>query len=80
LWAGVVGALLDELRPAGSVITVREARGGVCFALTDGLRGSPDLFVRATLFVRPQQQREHGHMAQINCAIVWQRGRNSVEV
>src|SRR6266851_9051575 len=64
LWPGVVGALLDELRPTGSVITVMEARGGVCFVLIDDLRGSPDLFVRATLFVRPQQQqREHGHMA-----------------
>ena len=73
LWAGVAGALLDELRPTGSVITVKEPRGGVCFALIDGLRGSPDLFVTATLFVRPQQQRGHGHMAQINCATVWQR-------
>ena len=36
-------------------MTVMEARGGVCFALIDDLR--------ATLFVRPQQQREHGHMA-----------------
>ena len=64
MWAGVAGALWDELRSTGSVITVMEARGGVCFAFIDDLRGSPDLFVRATLFVRPQQQqREHGHMA-----------------
>jgi hypothetical protein len=39
LWAGVAGALLDELRPTGSVITVREPRAGVRFALR------PDFFL-----------------------------------
>jgi hypothetical protein len=44
LWAGVVGALLDEHRSTGSVRTVREARGGMRFALIDGLKGSPRPF------------------------------------
>ncbi len=44
-WAGVVVALLEELRPPGSVITVREVRAGVGFALSDDLRGSPDFFL-----------------------------------
>jgi len=45
LWAGVAGALLEELKPTGSVITVREPRAGVCFTLRDNLRGSPDFFL-----------------------------------
>src|SRR6266853_93268 len=45
LWAGVAAALLEELKPTGSVITVREPRAGVCFALMDDLRGSPDFFL-----------------------------------
>jgi hypothetical protein len=42
LWAGVAGALLEELKPTESVIIVREPRAGVRFALRDDLRGSPD--------------------------------------
>ena len=45
LWAGVAAALLEELKPTGSVITVREPRAGVRFALRDDLRGSPDSFL-----------------------------------
>ena len=33
------------VRPTGSVITVREPRAGVRFALRDDLRGSPDFFL-----------------------------------
>ena len=45
MWAGVAGALLEELRLTGSVITVSEPRTGVRFALRDDLRGSPDFFL-----------------------------------
>lgn len=45
MWAGVAGALLEELKPTGSVITVREPRAGVRFTLSDDLRGSPDFFL-----------------------------------
>ena len=45
MWPGVAGALLEELKPTGSVITVREPRVGVGFTLSDDLRGSPDFFL-----------------------------------
>src|SRR5216683_3645136 len=45
LWVGVAGALLEELRPTGSMITVREPRAGVRFPLRDDMRGSPDFFL-----------------------------------
>ena len=43
--AGVAGALFDELKTTGSVITVNEPRAGVRFTLSDDLRGSPDFFL-----------------------------------
>ena len=36
---------MEELRPTGSVITVRKPRAGVGFALSDDLRGEPDFFL-----------------------------------
>jgi hypothetical protein len=44
LWAGIAGAFLEELKPTGLVVTVREPQAGVHFALRDDLRGSPNLF------------------------------------
>ena len=43
LWAAVADALLEELRPTGSVITVRE-QGRCALRLEDDLRDSPDHF------------------------------------
>jgi hypothetical protein len=38
MWAGVAGAVLEELRRTRSVITVKELRTGVRFILSDDLR------------------------------------------
>jgi hypothetical protein len=42
LWAGVVGAPLEELELTGSVMTDRETRECVRLTLSDDLRGAPD--------------------------------------